>query len=273
MHKSLMFAVLAMGGLSLVSAPANAQFWGGGGGVNPTYLASVTGASLSSYQTSTIPLSYSFCSKTYLAASDTTSATFQALEPTYMSYILSNLKEGVAFTGAGLNQLDPERLYFSFAYAPRCYFIYGYAAFIDGFGVTIGNVAPPTESEPVGTNLTCMSDVHWNGSTSRSSTYPVLPGDFIQLPTVNAGQQLAFMCYSNENSNGAPANVWYNGASNNSDGFQHMIAFFPDNSQYIIIGFEDYPGGGDQDCNDVMFVVDIGANNAAALRSTSSMPK
>ncbi len=121
--------------------------------------------------------------------------------------------------------------------------------------------------------MTCMSDVHWNGSTSRTSTYPVLPGDFVQLPTVNAGQQLAFFCYSNESSKGAPANVWYNGASNNSDGFQHMIAFFPDNSQYIIIGFEDYPGGGDQDCNDVMFVVDIGAENAAALRSASSLPK
>ncbi len=43
-----------------------------------------------------------------------------------------------------------------------------------------------------------------------------------------------------------------------------MIAFFPDNSQYIIIGFEDEYGGGDQDCNDLMFVVDVGPNNAAA---------
>lgn len=179
----------------------------------------------------------------------------------------------MAFTGAGLNQLNPEQLYFWFTYTPRCYFIYGYAGFIDGFGVTIANVTAPTTSQVVGTNLTCMSDVHWNGATSRSSTYPVQPGDFIQLPTVNAGEQLAFMCYSNESSNGTPANVWYNGSANNSDGFQHMIAFFPDNSQYIIIGFEDYPGGGDKDCNDVMFVVDIGPNNAAALRNVNNMAK
>jgi hypothetical protein len=241
--------------------------------VSPTYVTSSSTGTLSSFQTTTIPLGYSFCSKTYLAASDSASSAFQALEPTYMNLILTNLKEGVAFTGAGLNQLDPTRLYFWFDYTPRCYFIYGYAAYIDGFGVTIANVSAPTSSQVTGTNLTCMSDVHWNGSTSRTSTYPVLPGDFIQLPPVSAGQQLAFMCYSNESSNGAPANVWYNGASNNSDGFQHMIAFFPDNSQFIIIGFEDYPGGGDKDCNDVMFVVDIGPLNAAALRSAASLPK
>jgi hypothetical protein len=45
-----------------------------------------------------------------------------------------------------------------------------------------------------------------------------------------------------------------------------MIAFFPDNSQYIIIGFEDLYGGGDMDCNDLMFVVDVGVNNAASWK-------
>jgi hypothetical protein len=239
----------------------------------PTYLTTASSASVSSFQTTTIPLGYSFASKTYLKSSDTLSTAFQALQPTYTNYILANLQEGVKFTGEGINTLDPRKLYFLFPYAPRCYFIYGYASFIDGFGATIATVGAPTSSILTGNTFTCMSDVHWNGSTTRSSTYPVLPGDFVQLPTVTAGQQLAFFCYSNESSNGTPANVWYNGTTNNSDGFQHMIAFFPDNSQYIIIGFEDYPGGGDQDCNDVMFVVDVGPNNAAAWRNGNSFPK
>ena len=100
-----------------------------------------------------------------------------------------------------------------------------------------------------------------------------MQGDWVQLPTVKAGQQLAFCIYSNENSSGTPGNVFYNGTSNNPDNFQHMIAFFPDNSQYLIIGFEDMYGGGDQDCNDLMFVVDIGPQNALALRNPSSLPK
>jgi hypothetical protein len=240
---------------------------------SPTYLATVSSATLSPQQTSTIPLGYPFASKTYTYGSDSTAAAFQTNKTAYTNYILSNLQEGVQFTGEGINTLDPQKLYFLFDYAPRVYFIYGYAGFIDGFGATIATVSAPTSKVLTGTTFTCFSDAHWNGSTSRTSTYPVLPGDFVQLPTVTAGQQLAFFCYSNESSSGAPANVWYNGVSNNSDGFQHMIAFFPDNSQYIIIGFEDYPGGGDQDCNDLMFVVDVGPNNAAAWRNGSMFPK
>jgi hypothetical protein len=90
---------------------------------------------------------------------------------------------------------------------------------------------------------------------------------------VQVGQQLAFFVMANLDGTGNPADTWYNGSTNNSDGFQHMIAFFPDNSQYVIIGFEDMANGGDQDCNDVMFVVDVGPNNAAAWRVPSGMPK
>ena len=104
-----------------------------------------------------------------------------------------------------------------------------------------------------------------------------MAGDFVQLPTIKAGQQLSFFCVSNilnatwQNDNKEA--VFYNGASNNPDGYQHLVAFFPDNSQYIIIGFEDMYGGGDKDCNDVMFVVDVGPNNAAVWRAGSSFPK
>jgi hypothetical protein len=210
----------------------------------------------------------------YEYASDTLSSSYHSNQSTYLSLINSKLQEGVAFTGEGLNQLDPTKLYFFFSYAPRVYFIYGYAGYIDGLGATIATVAAPTSGNLTGNTFTIFPDAHWNGSTSRSQTYPPLQGDFVQLPTVNAGQQLAFYLYSNINtSNNSVGNIFYNGASNNPDGFQHMIAFFPDNSQYIIIGFEDMYGGGDQDCNDLMFVVDIGPNNAAALRNVSTMPK
>src|SRR5262249_54909414 len=157
----------------------------------------------------------------------------------------------------------PKRLYFWFDYAPRVYFLYSYAGYTDGLGATIANVSAPTSSNLTGNTFTIFSNSHWNGATSRSSTYPVLPGDFVQLPTVKSGQQLAFYISSNIQSNGTPSNIFYNGDTNNPDHFQHMIRFFPDNSQYIIIGFEDMLNGGDKDCNDLMFVVDIGPLNAA----------
>ena len=209
----------------------------------------------------------------YTAASDTASKAYASNQTKYTNYITTNLKEGVAFTGIGLNQLDPQRLYFLFDYAPRVYFIYGYAGYIDGLGATIATLSAPTSGKLTGNTFTIFPDAHWNGSKTRTTTYPVLPGDFVQLPTVKAGQQLAFFVDSNENSSGTPGNVFYNGKSNNPDNFQHMIAFFPDNSQYIIIGFEDMLGGGDQDCNDLMFVVDIGPQNALVLRNPNSLPK
>ena len=153
---------------------------------------------------------------------------------------------------------------------------------MDALCVTIATVTAPTSTEVQGTNYlvfplvqSTISPVCSTGTGVRTSTYPLMAGDFVQLPTINAGQQLAFFLAANMNSSGTPSNVFYNGASNNTDGYQHLVAFFPDNnSQYIIIGFEDLSvPGSDKDCNDAMFVIDVGPLNAAALRSASTLPK
>ena len=95
----------------------------------------------------------------------------------------------------------------------------------------------------------------------------------MQLPTVTAGQQLQFFIMANLDSNAVPQATYYNGTTTNPDSFQHMIAFFPDNSQYIIIGFEDMYDGGDKDSNDVVYVVDVGVQNAAQMRKPNAFPR
>ncbi|HEX7379017.1 MAG TPA: DUF4114 domain-containing protein [Pirellulales bacterium] len=234
----------------------------------------------SPYQPPNRPLSLPLVGQTYLGGSDAASQAFNAYRQTYLNVITSKLPEHVAFTGANLNQLDPTRLYFLFDYAPRIYYIYEGACYNNALGVTIATVSAPTNKPTTGTSYTVFPFVHASiapvcasGSGKRSSSEPLLAGDFVQLPTVKAGQQLAFFIMANMNGNSSPANVFYNGNSNNPDSFQHLICFFPDNSQYLIIGFEDMYGGGDCDCNDLMFVVDIGPNNAAALRAPDSLPK
>lgn len=222
--------------------------------------------------------------KIYLAGTDSHSNAFQQSVPTYVSNIKQNLPEGVAFSGASLNQLDPQRLYFLFDYAPRVYYIYEGAGFYNALGATIANASQPTSSILSGNTFlifphvkSSISPVASSGSGIRSASEPLMAGDFVQLPTVKAGQQLAFFCVSNILNqtylNDSKEAVFYNGVSNNPDNYQHLIAFFPDNSQYIIIGFEDMYGGGDQDCNDVMFVVDIGPQNALAWRNPNTLPK
>lgn len=252
---------LALGMLAFSSAIASAQ-------------------TISSIQSPLRPLGLSIVSKVYLGNTDTASKTEYALDSGYITLMKKYLPEGQAFTGIGLNQLDPQRLYFMFSYAPRVYFLYEGACYTDALGCTIATVSTPTNKPTAGTSYTLFPNGHSSvspvcatGSGKRSKTEPLLAGDFVQLPTVSAGQQLAFFLMSNLDSKGVPDNTFYNGASNNPDNFQHMIAFFPDNSQYVIIGFEDMYGGGDEDCNDIMFVVDVGPNNAAAWRAPDSMPK
>lgn len=199
--------------------------------------------------------------------------------------VKSKLPEGVAFTGVGLNQLDPRMLYFTTAYAPRVYYLYEETGPVDQLGATIGTVTTPTTGRTTGTTYTvfpngkaCNDPLYSSNTGVRSVAYPLYPGDFVQLPTVQAGQQLAFCLANNVNSSGVPAyygsqlGVFYNGVSS-IDNFQHMIAFFPDTTnQYIIIGFEDWAFG-DQDCNDLVCIVDVGAANAAAWRQANTLPK
>lgn len=222
----------------------------------------------------------------YTGGTDSLSSTYMSTyQSSFLNVVHTSLPEGVAFNGIN-NQLDPTRLFFASDYTPRVYFLSEGACYLNALGVTVATVTAPTSNPPSGANFSVGSSYTvfplgqsiissvtcGTKPTQQSASYPLLPGDFVQLGTVSAGQQLAFFLMSNMNSSGTPQNVFYNGASNNPDGFQHMIAFFPDTtSQYLIIGFEDElasPGSScDKDCNDLVFVVDVGPGNAAALRS------
>ena len=234
----------------------------------------------SSIQSTWTPLGPPIVDKVQVLGSDATAASFETVKPGYINYCTSMLPEGVAFTGAGLYQLDPQRLYFLFDYAPRVYFIKDGACSNNALGATIATLSALKSSVLSGNtftilpNASCGTGQCGSGSTSRSIAEPLLYGDFVQLPTVHAGQQLSFFLIAHLDSNGNnPQSVYYNDTSNNSDNFQHMIAFFPDNSQYIIIGFENMYGGGDKDCNDVMIAVDVGPMNALIWKNPNSLPK
>ncbi len=244
-------------------------------------LAAIAVASTNSpYQATDRPLNLPITAKVQLAGSDSTSTAFEGVKAGYLQYVAKMLPEGVAFTGAGLNTLDPQRLYFMFDYAPRVYYIYEGACYTNALGATIATTATPTNTPLTGNKFDIFPNTHSSisyvcssGSGVRSQSEPLMAGDFVQLPTVKAGQQLQFFLMANLDSNSVPQATYYNGTTTNPDNFQHMIAFFPDNSQYMIIGFEDMYGGGDKDCNDVVYVVDIGPNNAALLRNPNTLPK
>lgn len=99
---------------------------------------------------------------------------------------------------------------------------------------------------------------------ARTTTEPLLPGDFVDIGYFAAGQALDFFLMSDGvNNNGSV--VFTSSPALNQDRRTHMVAFAIEGTSYLIIGFEDLMGGGDNDFNDVVFAVDIGAANVAAL--------
>jgi hypothetical protein len=133
------------------------------------------------------PLGLSLIAQTQIAASDTQSASFQTYAPGYVSYIKQMLPEGVAFTGGGLYQLDPQRLYFLFDYAPRVYYIYEGACYNNALGATIASASSPTNSILTGNTFTILPFVHSSiapvcatGTGLRSATEPLMLGDWVQ---------------------------------------------------------------------------------------------
>ncbi len=83
-----------------------------------------------------------------------------------------------------------------------------------------------------------------DGSSNRTTSYPLQPGDFVQLPMITRGKQLELFLMGNLNSTGVPEATYYNQKQQNGDGLLHMVAFFPANSNFVILGFETSTAAG-----------------------------
>ena len=228
-----------------------------------------------SIQSKAQPLGLSIVDKVQTAGSDAASADFQKnVLPSVTNLINTNLKEYTNFTKANSFNLDPAKLLMSVDSTARVYFL-GEGA---GYRNTLGfnTLAPGTDMPK--SSLTDSAQLIFPDASSAVSTYdpsskvvrtastPLLPGDFVDLGKFGAGTTLDFFLVAN--GAGGGKDVWSAQASRNRDNFPHVVAFAMPNSPYLIISFEDLAGGGDNDFNDVMFAVDIGAVNVQRLLST-----
>lgn len=102
----------------------------------------------------------------------------------------------------------------------------------------------------------------------RSQASPLLPGDFVNLGRFDAGTRLDFFLIANGAAGGTT--TYSTQSSLNPDSIGHVVAYAYGlkDSPYLILGFEDLYGGGDQDFNDLLFALDIGRVNLAALTAT-----
>ena len=254
------FAAVLLFGVALsVAAPARADSF--------TY---------SPIQAAARPFDLAIADRVGLAGSDARSANFQAnVLPNMNRLIIANLAEKRSISNGanpgGLVALDPAKLTLNVASDVRVYFVGEGAGYHNslgfntgGGGVTSGSplLLFPDSSSPV---------LYWSSSSSqtRTASEPLFPGDFVEMGRFGAGTKLDFFLIANGAKGGK--DIYSTDDRENRDRIGHVVAFAQADNPYLLIGFEDMYGGGDNDFNDMLFAVDIGDQASASLIRSASL--
>lgn len=261
------FAALCCSGLSLVS---NAQ-------------------EISPVQSKANPFDLDRVAPVMLAGSDEASAQFQKSSlPSLTTFLKTELSERKPIDSSA-RLIDPSQLTLKTAADVRVYFIGEGAGYENSLGFNTldaidwkdgssskgkkpedalpaalganGLLIFPNASSPVS-----MFDPA--AKAIRSKSAPLLPGDFVDLGKFEGGTSFDFFLIADGAKDGEM--VYSTDTSLNPDGINHVVAFAYTikDSPYLILGFEDLYGGGDRDYNDILFAIDIGRANLAALTAT-----
>jgi hypothetical protein len=205
------------------------------------------------------PFNLPIISQVQKAKSDTDSTNFyNNYMPTLLKIVKDNLSEGVAIQNVSAFKLDADKLFIrQQANKPiRVYFVTEDA----GYHNSLGFAFTPAGSETPGTPYLVFPDV--SKGSKRTTSEPLVQGDFVEIGKGGNGYQLDFFLISN-GANGGTSYLW-NDMEKNSDHLQHVVAYYVPNTSFILIGYEDILGGGDRDYNDCLFVVDVGYENIQA---------
>ena len=199
------------------------------------------------------------------SGSDEISVAFNAeILPTLIDWVNNNLSETHAVTDVASISLDPDQLVLSTDAEVRVYFIsegagyhntLGYSE--DGGDVTEGDVLIFPDASSAASTYDPSNEL------VRTVSNPLLPGDFVDLGTIEAGTVMDFFLIANGAFGGTTA--YSTDLTSNPDGIVHVVAYALEDSPYLLIGFEDLYGGGDRDYNDLVFVVEIGEANVQKL--------
>lgn len=204
-----------------------------------------------------------------VGGSDADSANFQAnVLPSVNALLSTQLSETRAINDASL-LLDPNKLFLKNTADVRVYFVGEGAGYRNTLGFNTGGGGVTTGSPEIIFPNASSAVTTYNptsGPVTRSANEPLLPGDFVDLGTFAAGTKLDFFLIANGANGGT--GTFSTDQSVNPDGINHVVTFAAITATHLIIGFEDLMGGGDRDFNDLLFAVDIGSVNIAALTAS-----
>lgn len=153
--------------------------------------------------------------------------------------------------------LDPAKLVMAFDATARVYFLGESSGYKNTLGIsTTGGSPLSPDAALIFPNAGRSTDSSDRESLVRSSNEALVPGDFVNLGDFKAGTAVDFFLIANGAAGGK--SFYSTNQSLNKDGLVHAVSYAANGSAYLIIGFEDWNGGGDKDYNDFVFAVEIG---------------
>jgi len=216
-------------------------------------------------QSAARPYGLSIVNTVQVAGSDASSATFQSdVLPGMLDAINLNLSESASVSDLSSISLDPGKLVLGYDSNVRVYFLGEGAGYRNSLGFTTsGNSPLSPDAKLIFPDASANTGYGGNGSSVRSTSAPVLAGDFVDLGSFTAGTNLDFFLIANGATGGRQ--FFSTNQAANSDGIIHAVSLAQNGSAYLIIGFEDVLKGGDKDYNDLVFAVEIGRQNVEHL--------
>ena len=194
-----------------------------------------------------------------VAGSDAAALNFQTnILPGLLTVVQQTLPESQSHSVANLATLSTgaSRLTLSADVSARVYFLGEGAAYQNtlGFSTTGGSPLSPGAAL-IFPNASNPMALGGSGSPIRTSSDPLLPGDFVNLGNFTTGTSLDFFLIAYGASGGK--DYYSTNLSVNQDGIIHAVTLAPNGSAYLVVSFEDMKGGGDRDFNDVYFAVEL----------------
>ena len=239
------------------------------------------------FQSEASPYGLDTVGKVMQAGSTADSKNFDTtVMPGLLDFIKKSLPETVNNTKSAAFEIDPSKLVLKSDYNVTATFVYENAGYHNSFGVdtvAAGKKGPSSALAEVTSDTakllfpdtsTPAGGAAAIGAGATTQDQPVVPGDFVNLGKVKAGTALDFFLIANGANGGNQ--VFSANEALNKDGYNQHVAGFTThlfavpqlNSPYIFLAFEDLYGGGDQDINDTIIAINVGAATVNSLLAT-----
>ena len=223
---------------------------------------------------------YGIIAPVQMAGSDNESAAFQKnYLPAIQSFIASTLPEyrDNSSTVASLSSIDPTKLTVRTSNEVRVYFVGAGTGSHNAFGY--GTVNSPVENYDRYIFPEVSSNISYDGSGKQVRTMddPLLPGDFVDLKKLVAGEKLSFFYYTDVDHDGV-YHDWFTTyySKYTEDRISHSLIYAMPDSPYMLIAFEDRTlmKGSDMDYNDLVIAVSgLTTTPTVDLYSLTSAPE